>query len=40
MEIAVLAGLMMVLLGRRTQQNKERIQWMHGFVIAALVWIL
>ena len=40
MEIAVLVGLLMVLLGRRTQQNNAGIQWKHGFVIAALVWIL
>ncbi|MEI7885161.1 MAG: TrkH family potassium uptake protein [Clostridia bacterium] len=40
MEIVFLVGLMLILLGRRTHQQKASIQWKHGFVIAALVWIL
>lgn len=40
MEIVVFVGLIMVFLGRRTHYNKTSIQWKHGLVIAAIVWIL
>jgi trk system potassium uptake protein len=39
LETMALIGILMILLGRRTHQNRTVIQWKHGFVIAALVWI-
>ncbi len=39
-EIAALAGLVLILLGKRTHEEKAVIQWKHGFAIAAFVWIM
>lgn len=40
MSISMLVGFSMMLLGRRTHEYKASIQWKHGFVVAALSWIL
>lgn len=39
-EIAVLAGFILVIIGKRTHEKKATIQWKHGFTIAAFVWIM
>ncbi len=33
-------GLLLLFLGKHTKENKAHIQWKHGFVVAALSWIL
>ena len=40
--IAVTAtvGLTLIIIGIRTKENKAFVQWKHGFVIAALSWIV
>lgn len=40
MEVTVIAGLLLIFLGKRTHENKAVIQWKHGFTIAAFVWLL
>lgn len=40
MSITMLVGCSMVLLGKRTHQRSANIQWKHGFVAAALSWLL
>jgi len=37
---SIIVGLLMIFLGIRTQRKKAVIQWKHGFVVAALTWIL
>lgn len=38
--IATVTGLLLMTYGRRTPQGKVALQWKHGFVVAALSWIL
>ena len=38
--VAVITGTAMILLGRRAKVQKANIQWKHGYLIAALSWIL
>lgn len=38
--IATVLGFILIMIGRRTRENKSNIQWKHGFVIASLSWIL
>lgn len=40
MAITVVVGLGMVLFGWRTRLQKAHIQWKHGFVVAALSWLI
>ena len=38
--ITVIIGLLFLFFGRQTRQNKAYVQWKHGFVVAALSWII
>ncbi len=38
--LTTVVGLWMVILGRKTKENKARMQWKHGFVVAALSWVV
>lgn len=38
--VTTITGLLMILFGIQTRENKTHVQWKHGFVIAALSWIL
>lgn len=38
--IAITVGLLLILAGMRTKQDSSKFQWKHGFVIAALSWIV
>ncbi len=37
---AMLCGIGLMLLGWHTRQEKASIQWKHGFIVAALAWML
>ncbi len=39
-DISVLTGLLLILAGLRTRNNTSDFQWKHGFVIAALSWVI
>ena len=39
-EITAGVGLLLLFLGRQTRENKAYVQWKHGFVVAALSWIV
>ncbi|MDF2484041.1 MAG: trkH1 [Herbinix sp.] len=39
-EVSLIVGLSMILAGRRTKWRSSEFQWKHGFVIAALSWIV
>lgn len=38
--ISFITGLTLVIIGMRTKESKSNVQWKHGFVIAALSWVL
>lgn len=38
--ITATTGLLMMIFGIRTRENKDYIQWRHGFAVAALSWII
>jgi trk system potassium uptake protein len=38
--ISVIVGLLLIMAGIRTKLNSSNFQWKHGFVIAALSWII
>ena len=38
--VTVSIGLLFLFFGRQTRHNKIHVQWKHGFVIAALSWII
>ncbi|NLU43686.1 MAG: TrkH family potassium uptake protein [Acholeplasmataceae bacterium] len=40
MSVSVITGLIMIFLGYETHENKVRLEWKHGFVVAALSWII
>lgn len=40
MAISTILGLMLIVIGRETRENKSFVQWKHGFVVAALSWII
>lgn len=40
MSISVITGIIMIFFGWETRQNKTRVEWKHGFIIAALSWIV
>ena len=33
-------GLILVIFGIQTHENKEKVQWKHGFVVASLSWVI
>ena len=40
MSVSVIAGLIMIFFGYETHENKVRLEWKHGFVVAALSWLI
>ncbi|KNZ43530.1 TrkH family potassium uptake protein [Acetobacterium bakii] len=40
MAISTILGLVLIVIGRETRENKSFVQWKHGFVVAALSWIV
>ena len=38
--ITMIAGLLFIIVGWEARENKAYVQWKHGFVIAALSWIM
>lgn len=40
MAISVILGLLLIIIGKQTRQNKSFVQWKHGFVVASLSWII
>lgn len=38
--VSLIVGLSLILFGLRTKENASNLQWKHGFVIAALSWIV
>jgi trk system potassium uptake protein len=40
MSTSVIAGLLMIFCGYKTHENNARVEWKHGFIIAALSWII
>lgn len=38
--ITTVMGLSLILVGRKTRENKTYVQWKHGFVVASLSWII
>jgi len=38
--ITTILGFLLILLGGITRDNKSHVQWKHGFIIAALSWML
>lgn len=40
MSLTTLAGTAMIFLGKQTRRERANVQWKHGFVIAALSWLL
>jgi len=38
--ISSIAGIGMIMLGKRVKVGKSDLQWKHGFIIASLSWIL
>lgn len=39
MSISVIFGLILIIIGRQTRENKSFVQWKHGFAVASLSWI-
>lgn len=37
--ITTIVGLLLLIIGRETRENKIFVQWKHGFIVAALSWI-
>jgi len=40
MSISTTLGLILILIGKETRENKSLVQWKHGFVVASLSWII
>lgn len=40
LSIAAIVGLTLILFGRKTRENKDYVQWKHGFVVASLSWVI
>ncbi|MDP4110288.1 MAG: TrkH family potassium uptake protein [Bacillota bacterium] len=40
MSFSVIAGLVLILIGRKAAVNKARVEWKHGFAVASLSWIV
>ncbi|WFR60058.1 potassium transporter TrkG [Anaerocolumna sp. AGMB13025] len=40
MALAILVGLILIMIGMQSKENKSNVQWKHGFTVAALSWIL
>ncbi len=40
MSVSVIAGLFLILFGGQTRENKAHVEWKHGFIVAALSWII
>ncbi|PWM44176.1 MAG: cation transporter [Clostridiales bacterium] len=38
--VSLISGLILIIFGKRAQINKDSVQWKHGFVVAALSWII
>ncbi len=38
--ISLIVGLTLTMIGMRTKESKANFQWKHGFVVAALAWII
>lgn len=38
--VSLIAGMLLIIIGMRTEENKSNIQWKHGFAIVALSWII
>lgn len=38
--ITIILGLILILTGKKTRENKITMEWKHGFVIASLSWIV
>lgn len=38
--ISIIVGLLMILFGKQTGEDKMHVEWRHGFVIASLSWII
>lgn len=38
--ITTIVGLLLIIIGRETRENKIFVQWKHGFIVAALSWII
>jgi trk system potassium uptake protein TrkH len=40
MAITAIIGLTLIIIGINTRRNKAYVQWKHGFVVAALSWVI
>ena len=40
MSVSTALGLGLIIAGRRTRENKERVEWKHGFIVASLSWVV
>ena len=40
MGVAASLGLILIILGRHARHHSDRVQWKHGFAVAALSWII
>ena len=40
MSLSLITGIAMIFIGWRAKQHKANIQWKHGYVIAAVSWVL
>ena len=38
--VTITIGLTLIIIGIKTKENKAYVQWKHGFVVAALSWII
>lgn len=38
--VTMTVGLILIMIGMKTRDNKASVEWKHGFVIAALSWII
>lgn len=40
MAISTILGLILILIGKQTRENKTYVQWKHGFIVASFSWII
>ncbi len=40
LSVSMTLGLVMIIAGRNTRENKVYVQWKHGFVVASLSWVV
>jgi trk system potassium uptake protein len=38
--VAIIIGLILIMIGMQSKENKSKVQWKHGFAVAALSWLM